>query len=253
MGKENMNTGTKKIAYFVLSNKGGVGKSTISKLMLELFIARNLNVQAFDCDSSVGSLIKIYGDTGLVQNIDIKNVKVQGNIINFAEKAFNEGKDYLLYDMPAGEIHTLADLMGNPIELINEFKAIGYAVKFIVPISTDKTSLNPIDLLLPMVEGHAEIIIVKNLGFGAEEDDFIFFDKKEFGGDKYQDLINVSSKVIQLPLLKHHVYSIVNYVSNKPYSTIIENKLIERFDTGLLRNWMVAFHNQLEINGAIFK
>jgi len=175
-------------AIFVLSQKGGPGKSTFSRALLDVLRCdRNMTVGAFDADGNVGQLLQYYGER--VENgrlipdqdpirgdfpFDIRDKVARDNVVN----ALDLDADVLLFDLPGGAVDSLTTIIKaeNGIKaLVQEYRDAGVAITIVIVMSIVHASASNVVKTINLFGPDVDYVAVKNLFFGAPED-FLFFD-----------------------------------------------------------------------------
>lgn len=202
-----------KRAIFVVSQKGGSGKSTFSRALLDYSRFQNdQRVAAFDADGNVGQLLQYYGrrdEQGKqdpldgVFPFDIRDAIQRDNVIN----ALDYEADMLLFDFPGGAVDALQNILQSErgiTALAEEYHRAGYAVTVAIVISNILASANNVIRIMNTFGPDFNYLAVKNLFFG-NEDDFLFFDGftdpegNTVGGKGRSKLLESGGNVISLP------------------------------------------------------
>lgn len=106
---------------FIAAQKGGTGKSSLARCLLDYYQRYNLPCAAYDADGSVGQLLQYYGtrdDNGKIveqQNprqrvgfFDVRNPDQRDLLLNVVE----HGDERIMVDLPAGAIQELDQMLG---------------------------------------------------------------------------------------------------------------------------------------------
>lgn len=132
-----------KVAIFVTGEKGGVGKSLLSRVFAEcLRDAQNdprspmhgKSVGILDADGKNLSLTKYFGKSGAndplggVGWFDLDSESEADNVLD----AVSLNADVLLFDVPGGGATKLASAAGTPSGLLSAFQKAGYDVAFVL-------------------------------------------------------------------------------------------------------------------------
>lgn len=80
----------------VVSGKGGVGKTTFSRLMTDVYRERNTKAAIFDADGQIGGLVRVYHDAG-VAFYDLRQDAERVTLLN----SIASDADVILHDLPA--------------------------------------------------------------------------------------------------------------------------------------------------------
>src|SRR5512134_925449 len=87
------------------ADKGGVGKTTVSRCLLDYFARKNVLTRAFDTENPRGSLHRFY--PGITEIIDLNNVAHQMRVLDTMETA---NVPMTVVDLKAGNLSYSLDL-----------------------------------------------------------------------------------------------------------------------------------------------
>ena len=87
------------------ADKGGVGKTTISRALLDFFARKNVLTRAFDTENPRGSLKRFY--PAITEVIDLENVAHQMKVLDTMETA---NVPVTLVDLKAGGLSYALDI-----------------------------------------------------------------------------------------------------------------------------------------------
>ena len=87
---------TKPVVIVVGADKGGVGKTTVSRTLLDYFSANNIPTRAFDTESPRGTLMRFHPD--ITQIVDMTTTADQMKIFD----TLNAGTSVTVIDVRAG-------------------------------------------------------------------------------------------------------------------------------------------------------
>lgn len=88
---------TKPAVILVGADKGGVGKTTVSRTLLDYFASRKISARAFDTESPRGTLVRFH--PGITDVVDVTSVQDQMKIFDTVETS---GTQITLIDIRAG-------------------------------------------------------------------------------------------------------------------------------------------------------
>lgn len=223
-----------KKAIFVMSQKGGVGKSTFARGLLDhlrRFHPSGSTVPAktiaFDLQPEVNQLGIAYGLKKAVVNGDMvydaaanlsspfegvlslslrsdKDVEMLGEALDY-------GADALLFDLPGGSIDEMKSVFGTLKEFIGEYRSAGYEIVVVMALSYLAASSAGVEEIMKVWGSSAQYVAVLNLG-QAPREDFIFFDGER--AERYgfpKELIEASGGVVvEMPALQQSTYALVD-------------------------------------------
>jgi len=164
--------------YFNISNKGGVGKSTVAKAFADYLRKNKISSALFDTDNENRSLSKIYGaksDAPLV-GVGQYNLDQEDQARSVISKAVSIEADILLYDLRGGALNILLETFNqdtpeeNAEKMINFFSKkdiqLNFLVVFDIEDSAVKTAIDLINLFGPNVRYY----FIENIPKGKEYD-----------------------------------------------------------------------------------
>ena len=218
-----------KTAMFVLSQKGGVGKTTFSRAWLDVARGRGRRVAALDADGKVGQLLRFYGTReasdpskrSKVQDplmgvgyFDVRDAKQRDEIVNLVETE----ADWMIVDMPGGSMHEMDNVVGDGKSLIGAYVDNGWRVVIVVVIDHLMTPTRTVLESMKMFGDRASYVVVKNLAV-ANPDEFIVFDgyMTKAGESKYgnarRQLEERGGEVVEMPRLEPRTYALIDVES----------------------------------------
>ena len=155
--------------HLVGGEKGGVGKSVLSRILAQYYIDRNLPFKAFDGDLSHGALMRYYAD--FAEPVDIRDFESTDRIL---EQAAESGR-HVIVDLPAQASLTL-DRWITESGLVELSKEIGLALTLWHVLDDGTDSVRLLDKTLETYGAGPRYVLVRNQGRGG---DFAFFDESE--------------------------------------------------------------------------
>jgi len=178
---------TMKKLILVSGQKGGVGKSTFARILLDSLRRRGLSVAAFDGDGAVGHLLQYYGEKQNgklvlsqnprlgVEGYDIRHRRDREQLM----ESLHVNASILLHDLPAGALSAITaavDVTGqSAMALVDAAKSMGYDTTVVIVINTDQASARAVETTITAFGDKAQYVVVKNLN-GCTLDDFIIYD-----------------------------------------------------------------------------
>lgn len=153
--------------HFVGGEKGGVGKSVLSRVLAQYYIDHNKRFTAFDGDLSHGALIRYYGD--YAQAVDISHFE---SVDEIAEAAAEQGCDVIV-DLAAQSSRSIDRWMEESglVELAEE---IGVTVTLWHVMDDGSDSVRLLEKTLKTYGAGPEYVLVRNHGRGS---DFSLFEE----------------------------------------------------------------------------
>jgi hypothetical protein len=200
----------------VTGQKGGVGKSTFSRILLDHLRSGDKAVAAFDGDGSVGHLLQYYGqkedgnlkreqdpNTG-VGYYDLRNRREREQLMG----SLHQNADIIMHDLPGGATSAITeavDVSGKSAEaLVVAAKEMGFSTTIAIVINTDQASARAVISTIRAFGDQANYVIIKNLNACTLED-FIVYDGFEdangnnIGGTAANAAKEVNATEIMMP------------------------------------------------------
>jgi hypothetical protein len=198
----------KPTVIIVGADKGGVGKTTVSRTLLDYFTARNMPIRAFDTESPKGTLKRFHPD--VTEVVDVTQVPDQMKIFD----TLSENKVTLI-DVRAGLLSsTLAAL--RDIGFLESVKRGQIQLGVFHIVGSSIASLNEIGDIAPyVIDG--KYYLVKNF---INETSFFDWDQATYDSyfKKVKDAVDIT-----IPKLNEMAYEQVELAS-VPFVTFIANK-----------------------------
>ncbi len=174
--------------HFIGGEKGGVGKSLVSRLLAQYFIDHELPFLGFDSDRSHGALLRFYPVYASPVVIDHYE-----SLDRLVEAAAENAERRVLVDLAAQTHQPLVTWMEDSgmLELAAE---LGIAVRYWHVMDSGKDSVDLLKTLLDRFGPRLQYVLVQNQVRG---DDFGIFDSS---GEKERAL-QLGARIITLPKL----------------------------------------------------
>jgi hypothetical protein len=155
--------------HFIGGEKGGVGKSVVSRLLAQYFIDKNQLLTVVDADRSHGAMLRFYSDFSVPGDLD--NFETSDQILQLALDADRR----VIVDLPAQSDRLLRKWMeqNGIVELAAESQVPLY---FWHVMDDGKDSVNLLQNLVNVYGSSVKYVLVKNMGRGK---DFSEFDASE--------------------------------------------------------------------------
>lgn len=208
-----------------------VGKSTISRLLLELYCELNLKCLAYYNGSR--NKLAAYDLLVPVGELTLDRGGADRLLIDL-ERCFDI--DVVVTDLPGQILNSFKDFTRETL-LFDAVKILGYRITFVHPISHRKNCADYLQALIDFCQARADYLIVKNHYF-----------REEF---PYYDNTQVSKKIDELGGIEVCLGSLwtTTYesaeASGLPYSEIISNSEVNLIERSQIFNWMQQFKQEL--------
>lgn len=252
-------------AIFVCSQKGGAGKTTFARALLEILRSRGHTVAAYDADGPVGQLFQHEGlrdENG--QWTPQQDPLVGCGFFNIRDdddrdillNALASKPPMILFDLPGGVVGELGKVIDHgaaPRGLFSIYQEEGYAITVVVVMTPVLASVRTVQESIATFGDTIDYVAVKNRAFGTE-DSFLLFD-----GCAHPDLqlpisngkralLEQGGVIITMPILPARSYALLD-VYSLGYLEAVEGRgigakmpLADRFR---VREWLREFETQL--------
>jgi hypothetical protein len=159
---------------FIGGEKGGVGKSVVSRVLAQYFIDKGLPFTGFDTDRSHTSFTRFYADYASPVLVD--SYEGLDRVVSVFENQANEGEvPRVIVDLAAQTAAPLARWIKDS-DLLALLSDMGIAVNFWHVADAGKDSVDLLERLVNAYGQGPNYLIVKNLGRGS---DFSELEKSE--------------------------------------------------------------------------
>ena len=158
---------------FIYGDKGGVGKSAVARLLVDIYRYESIGCRAIDSDTSNADLYRCYkrvgdkgiglleGETDAVERVDFT---VRGEA-DYLIDTLGEYKDLLLVDLPARSRDAFTSLI-RELDLLNVAAESGYRVTIVHVLGKTRSSVGALKDVVELCGNQADYVVVKNLLFG---------------------------------------------------------------------------------------
>jgi hypothetical protein len=229
----------KPMVLMVGADKGGVGKTTIARTMLDYLAARNMLTRAFDSEFPRGTLRRFH--PGVTEIVDLTAASDQMKMIDTLSTSQVKVS---VIDVRAGllspSLRTLAEVGFFDLVQAGEFNFVLLHV-----VGPSVASLDEIGDVIPYVGAH-NYFVVKNF-----INDTSFF---EWNPTIYQNYFKAVKEApeINIPRLNEMAYEQVE-LAGVPFSSFVANKTMDNQATnyslvlrGYVRTWLNQIHSEYD-------
>ncbi len=232
------------------ADKGGVGKTTIARAVLDFLSLNNLTARAFDTETPRGTLYRFHPDETMI--VDLTSTADQMKIIDTLNSS--QAKVSII-DVRAGGLSPALEAL-DEIGFFDAVKAGEFRFILLHVIGPSIASLEEIAEIAPYMTD-ANYFMVKN-----HVNDTTFFEWDPQTHAKYFEDVHTTGE-ITIPKLGELAYEQVE-LAGTPYSTFISNQTAEGEPAdhsfvlrGYVRTWLARVADEFErvglldlINGA---
>lgn len=255
-----------KRAIFVLSQKGGAGKTTFARGLLETLRYEGVEVAAYDTDGAVGQLLQHEGQRDRKGALlprqdprvgcgafDVRDDDDRDALLN----ALADAPPVVLFDLPGGVVGELGKVLDEgeaPRGLFGEYRARGYAVTVVVVMTPVKASVRTVAHSIESFGDAVSYVAVKNLAFG-DPDAFINFDGCRDGRVKLPEsegkraLLARGGHILHMPRLDPRTYAWLD-LGDLGFVEALESRRpqhrLPEADLARLKRWFKEFDEMLD-------
>lgn len=154
------------LILWVSGGKGGVGKTTTARILVDLLLDKTDYIYGYDCDPINPQLKRFYGAEFLpLTSPDTKTADLA--LETLAERIEAKAHEYIIIDSPAGEIDILGQLEER-FAFISNLSEMGARLTRVLVMSTTLESVNLLEHAISNAQGlPVAHVAVRNLHFGG--------------------------------------------------------------------------------------
>jgi hypothetical protein len=220
------------------ADKGGVGKTTISRTLLDYFARKNVLTRAFDTENPRGSLKRFY--PAITEVIDLGNVAHQMKVLDTMESA---NVPVTVVDFKAGNLSYALDLFER-IGVLEAARTGVFNMGLFHVVGPSIASLDEIGEISKYLQG-IQYVVGRN-----SINETNFFEWDEVTHRKYFSAIPKAQE-INIPKLNEMAYEQVD-LAGVTFKDFIDNKAINgnpgKFSfvlRGYVKKWCTEIDNEL--------
>jgi hypothetical protein len=221
------------------ADKGGVGKTTTSRALLDYFQRKNVLARAFDTENPRGTLKRFY--PGITEIIDLENVADQMKVLDTMGAA---AQKVTVVDLKAGALSNALDVFDR-IGVLEAARAGQFNLGLFHVIGSSIASLDEMGEVAKYTKG-IHYVIARNF---INETNFFEWDDKTY--KKYFAGLS-NAREIEIPKLNEMAYEAVD-LAGVTFSDFIANKLPNGNDAsfsfvlrGYVRKWRTDLDAQFD-------
>ena len=242
----------RRLAILVASSKGGSGKTTFARGLIDYYRAQHdLNVAAYDADGGTESLLQYYGERDMhgkhlpedqrdpikgVKNFSVRADRQRDQLIN----VFDETKaPRTIIDLPGGGEEEIEKVLGDADRFFAAYEELGVKPIVAIVINSTKSSAASVPIIMEMFGSRPHFIVVKNPSNGSRFRHFEGVQDKEGNmlfGRARQRVIDSGGDVITIPRLDVDTYEDVDWLSLR-WDEATEDTRLSFTDRLRVREW----------------
>lgn len=209
------------------SNKGGVGKTTIARAMLDYFKDKGVRPSVFDTEDGDGVLRRFHK---YAKPIDVIGVRGQMEIFDEVPKA-----GYTFVDLKAGGLSRVLDAMRNN-GVLQDVKASEMRMVALHVLGSNEASLREIaEVRDILTDCGGEHVLIKN-----HSSDGLFF---EWDRERYAGYFRPTDLLLEIPHLDGMAADAVDaagahFAEFRKKDFLIEGKPVSRVLSGYVNTWL---------------
>lgn len=226
---------------FVTGDKGGTGKSTFARGLLDVLQHKGIEFTAYDSDKRNAQLYRYYKEQG--DGVKRINILSRGGADALIDDMEQVNSPVMLVDLPAGAGEAFERFEAE-MGLISTANELGYQVSVVSVLSRVKDSVNALRIALEFAGDAVKTIAVKNLYFG-EPDKFRLFD----GSKVRERLLEQAGMVITLPDLFDDTYELIDQQSLPFHQAAGDKSPLTRAHRSRVYQWLKLFEAEVSKAG----
>lgn len=237
----------KRLVIWITGGKGGTGKSTFARGVLDILISAGVNVAAFDGDLENSQLFRYYQNVGDgVVRTELAERDGGDAILEVMDK---QKPDVILVDVAAGGSQILVRLQDESL-FLSDARELGYDFTVVTVMSPIMDSVNMLRESMATTDGYGvRHVAVKNLYLASGNNTFDFF-KESKTKLRFEKAGGV---VIEMRGLLGSTYGAIDRQS-LPFCVVTNGQSdLPRGDFNRTRQWLIGLCDQMKLaKGALW-
>jgi hypothetical protein len=203
----------------VHGDKGGVGKSTLSRSVLD-YLYRGIRVPVvYDADYRNSQVHRFYKDVFPVEQLDLGVTGAFDQILdNLAEAQKSTEKHNIFVDLPAQAGSDLDEALSE-MRFVEALDSIHARVTLLFVVGRSQDSINALRIAYNVFGGSSDFVIVKNAFFGGP-DHYTLYNSSPIR----DQLITAGAKELLIPSMWGDAYDAIDRL-NLPFFKVAESEL----------------------------
>lgn len=223
--------------HLIGGEKGGVGKSVMSRAFAQYCIDRNIPFRGFDSDRSHGSFRRFYEQ--FAEHIELEDFQ---SLDRFAETALTTENTQVLVDLAAQSSKSLRGWMDDT-GVLELFREAGISVNCWHILDDGRDSLEMLGRLLEDFKTEARYVVVLNHGRGARFDAFHASPQKARA-------LELGAKIIEMPKLHEGSMRLVDHSNSSFWAATNPDEngsqLLGMLDRQRVKVWLRKLYSELD-------
>lgn len=223
----------------VTGDKGGTGKSTLSRGLVDIAHHCQVDYIAYDSDKRNSQLYRHYQSTSSgISRLDFSTEDGADNLIIQMDTGTSP---VIIVDLPAGG-GELLEKFNSQLGLLCEAQEMGYEMTIVSVMSRVKDSVNALRLLMDFTGDAAQHLAVKNLYWGTE-DKFSLFDQSKVK----QRLLDAGGLIISMPDMCDATYALIDEHNLTFRAALDDTEHIPRPHRSRIHQWLRLFEVEIDL------
>ena len=236
-----------KLVIWVTGGKGGTGKSTLARGVLDILISAGVNVTALDGDQENPQLFRYYHNVG--KGVIRTELAERDGGDEILEAMAKDQPDVILVDVAAGGSQILMRLQDESL-FLSDAEELGYAFTVVSVISPIMDSVNMLREAMATTDGYSvQHVAVKNLHLTTGNSTFELFEASKTKLRFEQ----AGGTVIEMRSLLGSTYGAIDKQS-LPFCVVANGESdLPRGDFNRTRQWLTCLRDQMALaKGALW-
>ncbi len=223
--------------HLIGGEKGGVGKSVVSRAFAQYCIDRNIPLKGFDSDRSHGSFMRFYAD--YAEHVGLEDFQ---SLDRLAESALLGSNTQVVVDLAAQSSTSLREWMDDT-GVLELFHDAAVPVNCWHILDDGRDSLAMLDRLLEDFNDEVQYVIVLNYGRGAR------FDAFHASPEKARAL-ELGAKILEIPKLHEGSMRQVDHSNSSFWAAINAaedgKQLLGLLDRQRVKIWLRKIYSEFD-------
>lgn len=227
---------------YIFNEKGGVGKTTFARGLLNLYHKYNISCLVFDADDRAPQLHRFFNNKigKEVKKINVFKIGNYDDLLNDLEKDTN----VILVDLP-GTVGAAFEEMQKELGLFGQAKKLGYQITIVVVMSRTKDCLAALEQLMKYCDGQnqqVDWVVVFNEFFG-ERSKFTRWDKN---AQLKESFFQHKGIEVTMPDLYEELYDLIDE-KNLTFSEAAECQELTLSNRSRAFRWLNQFEQNAQV------
>lgn len=211
-----------------------VGKSTVTKLLVERYQAQGQKIQLYNHDQR--NRLKAYENLVPIKNLDFFG----GETDTILKDLNNQELEIILVDMPGQYVEKICEYITKS-QLLDLLIVYGWRLTFVQPISHRKDCLDYLRQLIDTATNNANYVVVKNQHFDCSF--------REYCRTMQSKLPFIGGAEVELTALHRDHYQAMEELG-KPYSSCYQDTSIYVIYRSYIYRWLKHFFDSVDNSSA---